>query len=102
MAPSSSPQRPATRSIRGLPLALLLAGALGTLGLSACSGVHHRAHHARAHLAGARVAVVEKGHRHSDRCGHFRHAGKWYYLDGHVHHHDCGHVRVRGVWLLRD
>lgn len=48
----------------------------------------------------ARVVVLPAGHVHTVRCGHYRHAGRWYYLPGHVHGPGCGHRLVAGVWVL--
>lgn len=53
------------------------------------------------HHDNARVVVIQKGHRHSARCGHYRHKNKWYMLDGHVHGKRCGHHKVHGVWVTK-
>ena len=53
------------------------------------------------HPSGAKVVVVQKGHVHSARCGHYRHGNTWYVVKGHVHRGGCGHVKVRGVWVIR-
>ncbi len=61
-------------------------------------------HHARAHVVhprGARVVVIEKGHKHSVSCGHYRHDNKWYHAKGHHHKKGCGHHKVNGVWIVR-
>jgi hypothetical protein len=53
------------------------------------------------HPNGAQVVVVQKGHVHSTRCGHYRHGNTWYLVKGHAHGARCGHVRVKGVWVIR-
>ncbi len=69
--------------------------------LTGCTAhAHVRPAHPHVH-AKARVVVVEKGHVHSKKCGHYRHGGRWYYVKGHVHKAGCGHVHVKGVWVLR-
>jgi hypothetical protein len=45
------------------------------------------------------VWVAERGHIHSDHCGHFWHNGTWYASRGHVHGPSCGHSYVEGVWV---
>lgn len=67
------------------------AGALTGCGHSAAVHVTHPS---------AKVVVIEKGHKHYKRCGHFKHRGKWYYSHGHVHEKYCGHKKKKGVWVL--
>ena len=50
--------------------------------------------------AHARVVKIPAGHRHTSRCGHYRHGARWYHVKGHVHGRGCGHVRRGGVWIL--
>ncbi|MCI0416827.1 hypothetical protein L0222_29005 [bacterium] len=49
----------------------------------------------------ARAVVIQKGHIHSARCGHYYHRSKWYFVKGHVHRPRCGHAFVGGVWVIR-
>ncbi len=45
------------------------------------------------------VVVIGKGHRHSPKCGHYRHKGKWFLHKGHHHKKHCGHVFRKGFWV---
>ena len=76
--------------------ALWIATAVAALALVGCGS------RARVHVVhpAARVVVIEKGHKHYKRCGHYRHKGKWYYTHGHVHKKYCGHKKVKGNWVL--
>jgi hypothetical protein len=49
---------------------------------------------------GPRVVVIKKGHRHSHRCGHYYHGGRWYLVSGHTHRKGCGHVFQGGIWIV--
>lgn len=49
----------------------------------------------------AKVVVIEKGHKHYKRCGHFKHKNKWYYAHEHVHQKYCGHEKVKGAWVVK-
>jgi len=55
---------------------------------------------ARVHVY-PRAVVIQKGHVHTVRCGHYYYRGQWYFLPAHVHGPRCGHVLVHGVWLVR-
>ncbi len=84
---------------RGFKLlaALLLFGF--AVPMTGCAAHHHRArvvHHPQ-----AKAVVIKKGHVHTDRCGHYRHNGRWYFIKGHVHGAKCGHHKVKGVWVVR-
>jgi len=48
------------------------------------------------------VVVIERGHIHSDHCGHFFHGGHWRYHNGHVHRAGCGHHFRGGIWVVVD
>jgi hypothetical protein len=48
------------------------------------------------------VVVIERGHIHSDHCGHWFHRGRWHHHAGHVHKHGCGHVHRDGLWIIVD
>jgi hypothetical protein len=48
------------------------------------------------------VVVIERGHVHSDHCGHYYHRGGWYHSQGHVHGASCGHVFRGGLWIVVD
>ena len=89
--------------VRTIVLALGLAG----FGLAGCSGGHTRVHVVHTSkptvvVAEPRVVVIERGHRHSHRCGHYCHNGTWYFAKGHVHGKKCGHRKMRGVWVVTD
>ena len=45
------------------------------------------------------VVVIERGHIHSEGCGHYWYNGSWYHSTGHVHGAGCGHAFVEGVWV---
>ncbi|MFQ5600830.1 MAG: hypothetical protein ACE5G2_09785 [Candidatus Krumholzibacteriia bacterium] len=53
------------------------------------------------HHHGAQVVVIERGHNHSKKCGHYRHGNRWYFVKGHVHGKKCGHLKVKGVWVIQ-
>ena len=74
-----------------------LAGAAlaAALGMSGCI-VHA---HGRPH---GDVVVIERGHVHTDRCGHYHYRGGWYHAPGHVHAANCGHVFRGGLWIVVD
>lgn len=59
---------------------------------------HVHAHHHR-HHRGARV-VINRGHRHDDRCGHYYYRGEWYEERRHVHTRGCGHEFRGGIWII--
>lgn len=48
------------------------------------------------------IVVIERGHIHSDHCGHFFHGGHWRHHHGHVHRHGCGHHFRGGIWVVVD
>lgn len=48
------------------------------------------------------VVVIERGHVHTDHCGHFFHRGHWRHHHGHVHRHGCGHHFRGGLWVVVD
>jgi hypothetical protein len=60
----------------------------------------HHPHHG-APPPNARVVVIQKGHVHSAKCGHYRHGKNWYHAKGHVHGPRCGHHKANGVWIIR-
>ena len=74
----------------GLAMALV-----AVLGLSACAvrtGVYvGHPHHAK-------VVVIERGHAHTDHCGHYFHEGQWHHWEGHHHGPGCGHCNRGGRW----
>jgi len=76
--------------------ALICVTALACLALVGCGrrATVHVMHPA------AEVVVIQKGHTHYKRCGHYKHKGKWYYSHGHVHKKYCGHKKVKGAWVL--
>jgi len=79
--------------------------ALAAFGLVGCSRGYtevHVVHGSRQKpvVYEPRVVVIEKGHRHSHRCGHYCHNGTWYYAKGHVHGKGCGHRKAHGRWVL--
>jgi len=81
--------------------------ALAGIGLVGCSRGYtevHVVHTSRppAVVHEPRVVVVEKGHHHTSRCGHYCHNGNWYYAPGHVHGKHCGHKKKHGDWVLVD
>jgi len=82
-------RRPRTR-------ALLIVAALASLALAGC------ARRTSVHVVqpAAKVVIIEKGHTHYKRCGHYKHKDKWYYAPGHVHQKYCGHKMVKGAWVL--
>lgn len=49
----------------------------------------------------AHVVVIEAGHVHTARCGHYRHGKRWYYVKGHKHGPRCGHHFVGGFWIVK-
>ena len=48
----------------------------------------------------ADVVVIERGHVHTDHCGHYCHEGRWYHSAGHIHGQGCGHAHRDGVWVV--
>jgi len=44
--------------------------------------------------------LINRGHRHSKYCGHYRHGRRWFYLSTHRHGVHCGHEIVEGSWTL--
>ena len=46
-----------------------------------------------------KIVVVEKGHSHTNHCGHYHHNGNWYHAKGHSHGKKCGHKKVHGKWV---
>ena len=74
-----------------------LGAVLAAFTTSACT-VHT---HPTPHPHRAQAVKIDKTHRHTHRCGHYRHDGRWYHVSGHVHGRACGHVKVKGVWVIR-
>ena len=79
--------------MRSLALILLLVAATA----SGC-----RRHVIVHEKANGDVVVIERGHIHSDHCGHYYHGGHWRFSSGHVHQHGCGHVHRGGMWIVVD
>lgn len=81
---------------RGLR-ALIIATPLAALLLVGCGRP------AKVHVVhpSGEVVVIQKGHTHYKRCGHYKHRGKWYYAHGHVHKKYCGHKKIKGAWVLQ-
>ncbi len=71
------------------------------LALAAILGMSGCIVHAHGHPPG-KVVVVEKGHVHTDHCGHYHHRGGWYHSAGHVHQAGCGHQFRGGIWVVVD
>lgn len=70
------------------------------LAAAAASGCRR---HVLVHEHGDRdVVVIERGHVHTDHCGHFFHRGHWRHHHGHVHRHGCGHHLRGGLWVVVD
>ena len=50
----------------------------------------------------AAPAAVEKGHVHTDVCGHWFDGEGWRTSPGHAHQAGCGHVYRGGRWVAGD
>lgn len=83
------------RSVSWMALAIVLA-----IGLSSCAR-RTALRVNTGHPASAKVVVVKKGHKHTARCGHYRHNGRWYFIKGHHHQKGCGHHFAGGVWVFK-
>ncbi len=46
------------------------------------------------------VVVIDRGHVHSEHCGHYWYNGRWYHHTAHRHGQGCGHVYHDGAWVL--
>ena len=44
--------------------------------------------------------LINRGHRHSKYCGHYRFGRRWFYIPKHRHGVNCGHEIIEGSWSL--
>lgn len=70
-------------------------------GLVALAGCGVRQVHFVHHPATAKVVVIEKGHEHTRKCGHYKYRGNWYQSKGHKHGKKCGHQKHHGIWIYK-
>jgi uncharacterized low-complexity protein len=83
---------------RALVRTLVAALTLGVAVLAGCGVRMVRFVH---HPATAKVVVVEKGHQHTAKCGHYKYQGQWYKAKKHKHGKKCGHQHRDGVWVYK-